>query len=74
MNEFNQVKEVFMSLVKWFLIFVIINNLIWVGVLYMNGSDQVSVEYVQNQDGQQNNQEMKHGTKSNSNDLRSSQR
>lgn len=38
--------EVFLSLVKWFLIFIVINNLIWAGV-YFFGSP--SIELGQNE-------------------------
>lgn len=41
MNKPNPFIEVFMSLVKWFLIVLLVNNLIWAGVLYviLNGSE-----------------------------------
>lgn len=32
MEQFNAVKEIFLSLVKWFLVFVVVNNLLWVVV------------------------------------------
>ena len=32
MEQFNTVKEIFLSLVKWFLVFVVVNNLLWVVV------------------------------------------
>lgn len=57
MNKPNPFVEVFMSLVKWFLIVLLINNLIWAGVLYVvlngaevtnylnqNGNDNISQE------------------------------
>ena len=41
MNKPNAFVEVFLSLVKWFLIVLLVNNLIWAGVLYcvLHGSD-----------------------------------
>ena len=33
MNEFQIAKEVLLSVIKWFLIFIVINNLIWVLVV-----------------------------------------
>ena len=35
MNKPNAFVEVFLSLVKWFLIVLLVNNLIWAGVLYV---------------------------------------
>ena len=35
MSKPNPFIEVFMSLVKWFLIVLLVNNLIWAGVLYV---------------------------------------
>ena len=51
--------EVFLSLVKWFLIFIVINNLIWAGIysytLHKASSDIItSAEMLQ--DGANNNQ------------------
>ena len=34
--------EVFLSLVKWFLIFIVINNLIWVGIYFYGNSVELS--------------------------------
>lgn len=56
------VGEIFLSLVKWFLIVLIINNLIWAGVHYgyfaksFNGT---SMEVLQ--DGTNNNQSVTNG-------------
>lgn len=55
--------EVFLSLVKWFLIFVVVNNLIWAGVFLahfhsINGSSS-TVELLQ--DGHDNNQSVTNG-------------
>lgn len=35
MNKPNAFVEVFLSLVKWFLVVLLVNNLIWAGVLYV---------------------------------------
>lgn len=45
-NKPNVAVEVFLSLVKWFLIFVVINNLIWAGIYFFGGN---SVELGQNE-------------------------
>lgn len=51
--------EVFLSLVKWFLIILIINNLIWAGVYLYGGS---SVDLGQNDiDAIYNNQSVTNG-------------
>lgn len=57
MNKPNPFVEVFMSLVKLFLVVLLVNNLIWAGVLYVvlngaevtnylnqNGNDNISQE------------------------------
>lgn len=54
--------EVFLSLVKWFLVILIINNLIWAGLFvhYVNKSvTDSNIEMTQ--DGQQNNQSITNG-------------
>ena len=62
MTKPNITTEVFLSLVKYFLLFVVLNNLIWAGVHYgyfaksFNGT---SMEV--SQDGTNNNQSVKHG-------------
>ena len=64
MKQPNIAVEVFLSLVKWFLIFVIINNLIWASafVYYMNKSiTDVSHNIEMTQDGQDNNQSITNG-------------
>ena len=54
----NVAVEVFLSLVKWFLIFIVINNLIWAGIysytLHKSSSDTMSSTEVW-QDGTINN-------------------
>ena len=37
MNEWQIAKEVLLSVIKWFLIFIVINNLVWV-VVVLSGS------------------------------------
>lgn len=56
--------EVFLSLVKWFLIFIVINNLIWAGIysytLHKASSDIItSAEMLQ--DGSNNKQSITNG-------------
>lgn len=56
--------EVFLSLVKWFLIFIVINNLIWAGIysytLHKASSDTItSAEMLQ--DGSNNTQSITNG-------------
>lgn len=60
MKKPNNVVEVFMSLVKWFLLVLLANNLIWLGVLYSILSTS-STEISQAQDGTNNYQEMNNG-------------
>ncbi len=54
--------EVFLSLVKWFLIFVVINNLLWAGIFtyYVHKSvgDTTTEMW---QEGQHNNQSVVNG-------------
>jgi hypothetical protein len=62
MEKPNIAVEVFLSLVKWFLVILIINNLIWAGLFvhYVNKSAiDTSVEMTQ--DGQHNNQSITNG-------------
>ena len=47
MKEPNVAVEVFLSLVKWFLIFIVVNNLIWAGVYFHNnGSVELSQDEI----------------------------
>ena len=58
-KEPNIVVEVFLSLVKWFLIFIVVNNLIWAGVYFFGGS---SIELGQNEiSSTYNNQSVTNG-------------
>lgn len=41
-NKPNIAVEVFLSLVKWFLIFIVINNLIWAGIYFYGNSVELS--------------------------------
>ena len=64
MKQPNIAVEVFLSLVKYFLLFVILNNLIWCGVFtyYVNKSiTDVSHSIEMTQDGQDNNQSITNG-------------
>lgn len=60
MNELQIAKEVFLSIIKWFLIVILVNNIIW-GVVFFyaiyNTSSSVSVA----QDGTENYQEVANG-------------
>jgi hypothetical protein len=61
-NQPNIAVEVFLSLVKWFLVILIINNLIWAGIFthYLNKSiGDSNIEMMQ--DGQHNNQSITNG-------------
>jgi hypothetical protein len=61
-QEPNIAVETFLSLCKWFLIILIINNLIWAGIhfgYYFNSFSGTSVEM--QQDGEHNNQSMTNG-------------
>ena len=60
MNELQIAKEVFLSIVKWFLIVLLANNLIWGLVLYSFVSDS-SADISQSQNGTNNYQEMTNG-------------
>lgn len=60
MNEFQIAKEVFLSIVKWFLVVLLLNNLIWGVVLYSFVSG-TSTDINQSQDGTNNYQEMTNG-------------
>lgn len=64
MNELEIAKEVFMSIIKWFLIVLLLNNLIWGGVFYKTVSDS-SYDVEAKQDGINNNQEVLSGKASN---------
>ena len=59
MNKPNEFIEVFMSLIKWFLVVLLINNAIWAGVFIISTSSE---ETTMVQDGQNNSQEMNNGT------------
>lgn len=58
----NVAVEVFLSLVKWFLIFIVINNLVWAGVHYGYFSKSFSGTAMEvMQDGTNNNQSVTNG-------------
>jgi hypothetical protein len=59
MKKPNEFVEVFMSLIKMFLIVLVLNNLIWAVVFMVNSS---SDEATLNQDGSQNIQGVNNGT------------
>ena len=58
MNEWQIAKEVFLSIIKYFLYFIVINNLIWAAVFFV-GTSSISGETYQ--EGVNNNQEVSYG-------------
>ena len=60
MNEWQIAKEVLLSIIKWFLLFIVVNNLGWILVVMSNTPADVSgkVEHI---DGSTINQEVKNG-------------
>lgn len=60
MNELQIAKEVFMSILKWVLVFILLNNLIWaILVMWMIGGNDASLSV--SQDGRENYQEVTNG-------------
>ena len=59
MKKPNEFVEVFMSLIKWFFIVLLINNMIWAFVYVIGTSKTISSEL--NQDGTNNIQELNNG-------------
>ncbi|MBO7713347.1 MAG: hypothetical protein J6S85_07225 [Methanobrevibacter sp.] len=56
----NLTVEIFMSVVKWFLLFIVVNNLIWLLVVHsLVGGNGANIS--QTQDGEYNNQELVNG-------------
>lgn len=47
MNEWQIAKEVLLSVIKWFLLFIVVNNLIWV-MIVLSGSPTEITEKVEN--------------------------
>ena len=60
MNELQIAKEVFLSILKWVLVFILLNNLIWAVLFFalVNGSE---VSNTQDIVGENNIQEMNNG-------------
>lgn len=60
MNEWQIAKEVLLSVIKWFLIFVVVNNLIWLLIVltYTPADVTGKVEHIE---GSTINQEVKNG-------------
>lgn len=60
MNELQIAKEVFLSILKWVLVFILLNNLIWAVLFFalVNGSE---VSNTQDIVGENNTQEMRNG-------------
>lgn len=63
MKKPNEFVEVFMSLIKWFLIVLLINNLIWATVYVISTDNNEKTQTIteMKQDGQGNYQEMNNG-------------
>lgn len=63
-DKFDNTYEVFKSLVKYFLIFVVINNLLWVSVfgfyIYKSYTSEIAT-VTMDQDGNNNHQELING-------------
>jgi len=60
MNELQIAKEVFLSIIKWFLIVMLLNNLIW-GIAFFETVNSSSYDVDVLQDGKNNNQEVLNG-------------
>lgn len=60
MNEFQIAKEVFLSIVKWFLVVLLLNNLIW-AILFFGISFGSDTSMSVAQDGRENYQEVNNG-------------
>lgn len=67
MKKPNLLVEQFLSMLKIFLIFVILNNLIWAGVFfgYVDRSFGGSYDIAMTQDGENNNQSLTNGAAEN---------
>jgi hypothetical protein len=65
MKKPNAFVEVFLSLIKWFLVILVVNNLIRAGVFIVATSSEESTETNNElyQDGYNNHQEINNGTK-----------
>ena len=60
MNEWQIAKEVLLSVIKWFLIFTVINNLIWV-LIVLSGSPTEIKGNLENIDSSTVKQEIRNG-------------
>ena len=60
MNQLKEAVDVFLSIAKWVGLFILLNNVIWFGVVYSLFHDNTS-EIMQTQDGEHNIQEMTNG-------------
>lgn len=58
MNELQIAKEVLLSVIKWFLLFIVFNNLLWACVHFV-GTSSISNDLIQ--DGSYNSQEVANG-------------
>lgn len=49
MNEWQIAKEVLLSVIKWFLLFIVANNLVWLLVVLSGSSQELSgkVEHIE---------------------------
>lgn len=60
MNEWQIAKEVLLSVIKWFLLFVVVNNLIWLLIVLANSSADLRGN-VEGVEGSTIKQEIKNG-------------
>lgn len=60
MSELQIAKEVFLSILKWVLVFILLNNLIWAVLFFVlvNGSEVSNTQEIV---GENNTQEMSNG-------------
>ena len=61
MEKFSSIQEVFLSIIKYFLVFIILNNLLWFGIFgyYVKKSyNSELTQITQEQSGTNNKQEL----------------
>ena len=60
MNEWQIAKEVLLSIIKWFLLFVIVNNLIWLLIVLSSSPSELKGN-IEQADSSNIKQEIKNG-------------
>lgn len=60
MNEWQIAKEVLLSVIKWFLLFIVVNNLIWL-LIVLSGSPSELKGNIDSIEGSTIKQEIKNG-------------